>query len=424
MKLIYKIAISLSSIMLVFMALWGVLFFRVMISEINDETDDMLEEYSQDIIIKWLSGARLPSTDNGTNNTYYIRQVTALYADANQRIRYEDADIFIASQGEREPARIRRQVFMDVDGSYYELTVAVPSFEREDLVRSILWSIVILYFVLLLALVAITVVVIKFNMRPFDALMKWYGSYVPGKSNPPVPADTDAIEFRRLAEAAQSAVDRFERQFEQQKQFISNASHELQTPLAVCSARIEMLLDSPGLTEEQAGELVKMQRTIMDLTRLNRTLLLMSKIENGQFPESADVDIAGLVRESMAMFSEVYVSKNLETGIDVSGECVWKMNPQLASVLVNNLLKNAFNHSPEKSFVRVCLEPSCMRVTNAGHEPLDSNRIFTRFYRENSRKEGSTGLGLALVKAVCDSSGLTVKYEYDGAHNFIVRNHK
>ena len=421
MKLIYKIALSLSSIMLVFMTLWSIFFFRVMTAEINDETDDMLEEYSRDIIIKWLSGARLPATDNGTNNTYYIRKVTPEYADSRQRIRYEDADIYIASEGEHEPARIRRQVFMDSDGVFYELTVAVPTFERADLVRSILWSIVILYIVLLIALVSITIVVIRFNMRPFDALVRWYDSYAPGKNNAPVPSGTDVVEFRKLAEAAQKAVDRSEKLYDQQKQFISNASHELQTPLAVSMGRIEMLLDSPGLTEEQAGELVKIHRTIMDLTRLNKTLLLMSKIENGQFPDVEDVDIESVFRENVLMFKEVYATKNLRVELSVEGGCVWRMNVQLASVLVNNLLKNAFSHSPDKSVIDIRIWNDGFSVSNEGAGPLDRSRIFTRFYQENSRKEGSTGLGLALVKAVCDNSGLKVEYGYDGMHCFTVR---
>ena len=420
MRLIYKIAISLSVIMLVFMTVWGVFFFRVMTEEINDETDDMLEEYSQGIIIKWLSGVHIPSVDNGTNNMYYVRQVSPEYAGSNAWIRYEDARIYIASKSEQEAARIRRQIFMDSDSNHYELTVAVPSFEKEDLIRSILWSMVILYFVLLVSLVLITMIVVKFNMRPFDALLRWYDSYVPGRKNAPVPADTDVIEFKRLAEAAQNAVNRFERQYEQQKQFISNASHELQTPLAVCAGRIEMLLDSPDLTERQAEELVKMHRSIQGLTRLNRTLLLLSKIENGQFPETEDIDMASLFRSGLEMFGEIYASKSIEVRMDEAGECVWKMNPQLASVLVNNLLKNAFIHSADGAEITVRTSPDRFVVSNTGARPLDGSRIFTRFYQENSGKEGSTGLGLALVKTVCDNSGLSFGYEYDGRHNFIV----
>ncbi|MBO8455886.1 MAG: HAMP domain-containing histidine kinase [Bacteroidetes bacterium] len=421
MKLIYKIALSLSGVMLVFVALWGIVFFNVMTAEINDETDDMLEDYSEDIIMKWLSGERLPSTDNGTNSTYYVRRVPEEYALANPWIRYEDSDIYIVSEKDDEPARIRRQIFMDSDGRYQELTVAVPTFERADLRRSILLSIIMLYVVLLLSVVAIAVAVVMLNLRPFKALMKWMDSYVPGKKNDPVPSGSDVVEFRKLAQAAQRAADRFERQYQLQSQFIGNASHELQTPLAVCSARIEMLLDSPDLTEAQAGELVKMQRSIRSLIKLNKTLLMMSRIENGQFVDTEDVDIGALLKENVEIYEEIHAPESKKADVEENGRCIWKMNPQLAGVLTGNLLKNAFNHSPAGTEVTVRYGSDGFSVSNPGDKPLDSSRVFTRFYQENPGKEGSTGLGLSLVRTICENSGLKVTYSFDGKrHVFTV----
>ena len=418
MKLIYKIALSLSAVLLVFIALWGIIFFNVMTAEINDETDDMLEEYSRDIIMRWLSGERLLSTDNGTNNTYYIKRITAGCGEESEWINYEDSDIYIANESEHEPARIRRQIFMDADGSYYELTVAVPTFEREDLRRSILWSICMLYLVLLVALVAITMAIVIVNMRPFNALLRWFDSYRPGRENPPVPADTDVIEFRKLADAAESATARFERQYRLQNQFIGNASHELQTPLAVCSARIEMLLDSQDLTQSQAEELVKMQSEVSNLIRLNKTLLMMSRIENGQFLATEEVNVGMLLREDAEMFGEIYADKCMKMEIIEESMCVWTMNPELASVLSRNLLKNAFLHSPSHTAITVRYGKDSFTVSNDGEKSLDAGRVFTRFYQENPGRTGSTGLGLSLVKAICDDSELTVVYYYDGRHNF------
>ncbi len=421
MKFISRITLSLSAVLLVFIAVWGFFFFRIMVSEINDETDDMLEEYSQDIIMRWLSGSRLPSTDNGTNNTYYVRRVTPEYAASLPNIRYEDSEIYMTSKKETEPARIRRQVFMDSEGAYHELTVAIPSFERQDLIRSILWSIAVLYLILLIAVILISVVVVMYNMRPFRSLLKWLDSYVPGKKNAPVPSDTDIIEFRRLAGAVQNAADRFERQYDIQKQFISNASHELQTPLAVCSGRIEMLLDGQGLSEEMTGELIRLRRTVDDMTRLNRTLLLMSKIENGQFLDTETVDLGALIEEKVRVFGEIYGGGGLKVDMVRGGRLEVKMNGQLASMLVGNLLKNAFVHSEGPGVIRIEVTPEMFSVSNPGTAPLDGSRVFTRFYQENSRKEGSTGLGLSLVKAVCDDSGFSVAYSYaDGRHVFTV----
>lgn len=421
MKFIYRIIISLSALMLVFMTLWGIFFFRAMEEEIIDETDDMLEAYSADIIMKWLSGVEIPSIDNGSNNTYYIHKVTPEYAASVPRISYEDAMIFIANKGETEAARIRRHVFMDEDNSFYELTVAVPSFERQDLISAILKWMVFLYFILLAACIGITVAVVEYNFRPLKALVRWTKSYIPGKKNAPVPCDTGIIEFRTLAQATQEAADRFERQYELQNQFIGNASHELQTPLAVCMGRIEMMLDSDSLTRQQAEDLTGISRMLQRMVRLNRTLLLMTKIDNGQFMDKTRVDIASLVRDSAEMFGEIYGHKGVKPAVSVeAGALFVDMNEQLSSVLVSNLVKNAFVHSPSGTVVDISVSGRTLRVTNSGDAPLDKDRIFARFYQGPGKKEGSTGLGLALVKSICERYAFRLDYFYDGRHNFTV----
>lgn len=133
-------------------------------------------------------------------------------------------------------------------------------------------------------------------MRPLYALLHWLDNYTPGRHNTPVPNDTNISEFHKLNVAAQEAANRSEELFEQQKQFIGNASHELQTPLAILGNRLEWLLDNTELNETQIEELFKMQRTLGHIVRLNKTLLLLTKIENGQFPESTNIDLAFIIK--------------------------------------------------------------------------------------------------------------------------------
>lgn len=420
MKFIYRIILWLSALMLVFMTVWGIFFYRALAEEIVDETDDMLESYSADIIVKWLSGVEIPAIDNGSNNTYYIRKVSPDYAASVPRISYEDAMIFIAGKGEDEAARIRHHIFMDKDNSYYELTVAVPSFERQDLINAILQWMVFLYFILLVACIGITVAVVEYNFRPLKALVEWVKSYVPGKKNAPVPCNTKISEFRTIAVATQEAADRFERQYELQNQFIGNASHELQTPLAVCTGRIEMLLDSDTLTRQQAEELTGINRTLQRLVRLNRTLLLMTKIDNGQFMETSDTEIVSLVKDSAEMLDEIYGYKGMRSEISGDPSLTVRMNEQLSSILVSNLLKNAFVHGPSDSVVGISVRGRTLTVTNDGGAPLDKDRIFKRFYQGPDKKEGSSGLGLALVRSICDRYSFSLEYFYDGRHNFRV----
>ena len=422
MKFIYRITIGLSVLMFIFLTVWGIFFFRSMVDEINDETDDMLEAYSADIILRWLSGVEIPSVDNGSNNTYYIKEITPSQAAGHPRISYENSMIYIASKGETEAARIRHQIFMDRQECYYELTVAVPTFERQDLFRAILKWIVFLYVILLAGGLGITVVVVEYNFRPLRALLKWFDAYVPGKKNPPVPCDDSITEFKTLAQATQNAADRIEKQYELQNQFIGNASHELQTPLAVCSGKIEMMLDSDEeLSPQLADDLMQVHRKLQEMVRLNKTLLLMTKIDNGQFIDVSEINLSKFVKDSLSMFDEIYESKGVRSEHLIAGNVFVRMNEQLCSILFANLLKNAYMHSPSGSVVSVRLEYGVFSVANEGDNALDKNRIFDRFYQGKSRKDGSSGLGLALAKSVCGRYSFELNYSYEGRHIFIVR---
>lgn len=420
MKLIYRVVLRLSLFLLPLLALWAALFYFTMVDEINDEADDALDNYSELIIMRMLSGNDLPQNGDGSNNSYLIVPVEKAYADARSHVRYYDAEVYIPEKHETEPARILSTIFRDDEGQYYELRVATPTFEKDDLLTTVLgWS-VFLYVILLITVVGLTAWVFHRSMRPLYALLNWLDSYKPGAVVGPVPCDTDITEFRRLSAAAQAAVDRSEEMFEQQKQFIGNASHELQTPLAVLGARMDWMLDNTELSEEQMGEILQMKDTLGRIVRLNKTLLLLTKIDNNQFPESTDVDIAAMLREQKEVYDEMFEERDIQCSMELPETFIVRMNEALASVLVTNLLCNAYRHSAHGARVDVAIRGRLLTVVNDGDAPLDGEHIFERFY-QGSKREGSTGLGLALVKAVADYYGLRVKYDFvDGRHMFSV----
>ena len=261
-------------------------------------------------------------------------------------------------------------------------------------------------------------------MRPFRALMKWMDDYTPGNTSQNVPSDTDVVEFRKLAQTIQKAVDRFEYEYEERKIFIGNASHELQTPLAVCSNRLDMLLDRDDLSEDMAVELMKLRQSLQHLIRLNKTLLLLSRIENNQFPEVSDVNMNALLRDAVGLNDEIYSHKSLSAAVFEDGDFVCSINEQMASVLVGNLVKNAYIHSAPGAGINVKVSGNGFSVANTGDAPLDEKHLFRRFYQSGGRREGSTGLGLALAYSVCERSGLMLKYEFSENHHIFSVNLK
>lgn len=420
MKLIYRIALRLSLVLLPLMALWATLFYFTMVDEINDEADDTLEDYSELIIMRMLAGRELPSLNNGSNNSYSIIPIDETYALEHPHIDYYDAEIYIPEKDETEPARILTTIFQDNDGKYYELQVATPTFEKDDLLDAILNWIIFLYILLLITVIGLTIWVFQRSMRPLYALLKWFDNYTPGQNNTIVPNNTTISEFRKLNTAAQQAITRSEELFDRQKQFIGNASHELQTPLAILGNRIEWILDNTDLNEAQIGELLKMQQTLGHIVRLNKTLLLLTKIDNGQFPESKEINIPELIQEQTALYNEIYESKEIRCTATYDNPLTVQMNESLARTLITNLLKNAYLHTAKNSHIAITVTNRTLTIANDGETPLDAEHIFERFY-QGAKKQGSTGLGLALVDAIGKYYRLQIAYDFYGKqHHFSV----
>lgn len=176
-------------------------------------------------------------------------------------------------------------------------------------------------------------------MRPLYVLLHWLDGYQTGKRNKPLSNDTQITEFRKLNEAAIRYVERTEQMFEQQKQFIGNASHEIQTPLAICRNRLEMLMEDDSLSEKQLEELMKTHQTLEYITKLNKSLLLLSKIDNGQFTDTKELELNVLLKQYLQDYEEVYDYRNIEVTIDEQGVFKVTMNESLAVALLTNLLK-------------------------------------------------------------------------------------
>lgn len=424
MKFVYRITLSLAVPLVLTLGLWGWLSYRTMSARIHEDTDMILKEYSDDIISRMLAGAELPERFNGAYNTYYIREVTPEYAASNPAIAYDDAEAYLRSQEDFASSRVRKQIFVDKDGQYHEIAVSLPTFEQDTLVEHVMWWTGVLFVVLLVTLLAIGALVVDHNMKPLKAILKWIDDYVPGYVRSEVPSDTDVLEFRKLADSVREAVDRFEHEYEERRIFIGNASHELQTPLAACSNRIEMMLDRPDLGEDIAEELVKLHRSLQHLVRLNKTMLLLAKIENDRFPDKTEVSVSGLLADSISMHDEIYAHKGIVSSVSGNGDLIVEMNEQMASVLVNNLVKNAFVHSPNGAHVDVHVSAEGFTISNTGTQPLDKDMLFQRFYQPGGRKEGSTGLGLSLAYAVCERNGFTIRYDFSEKRHIFSINFK
>lgn len=423
MKLFNRVLTRLSASIVVVLTLWAVLFYYAMMDEITDEIDDSLEDYSEMIIIRSLTGEDLPSNDSGSNNQYFITGITHQEALSRPPIAYKDTMIYIIAKRETEPARILTTIYKDGQENWYRLEVSTPTIEKQDFKESLLFMLLALYAILLLTFLIINILVFKRSMKPFYSLLEWLGNNRPGSGNTAPDIKTDTTEFRHLNEAVAKYARHSEELFEHQKQFIGNASHEIQTPIAVCINRIEMLMEEENLTQKQLEELLKTHQTLEYVSKLNRSLLLLSKIDNNQFCQTTTVNMNLIINKLVEDYREIYQYKNLQISVIEKGQFMPNINETLSGILVNNLLKNACEHNSNAGKVEIiCTENSLEFRNTATGGPLDSQRIFERFYKMQN-KESSSGLGLAIASAVCRQFSLHLNYRWnEGWHSFFIKN--
>ena len=425
MKLFNRVLIHLLSGIFIILLGWAVFFYLGIMSEVNDEVDDSLEDYSELIITRSLAGKELPAHDSGSNNQYFLREVDESYVRSHQAISYRDSMIYIKEKNETEPARILTTLFKDKENRHYELSVFTPTIEKRDLQEAIFHLLIALFATLLIAILVINIWVFRRSMKPFYQLLNWLDKYRLGQENEPLDIYTYTTEFRKLNETVKRYASHSEEIYRQQKLFIGNASHEIQTPLAVCQNRIEMLMEDESLSEEQLSELAKTYQTLEYVSKLNKSLLLLSKIDNSQFVDSANVCINELVHRYMDDYQEVYDYKEIQITLNEKENFHLLINETLASMLITNLLKNAYVHNNEHGTIQIEIGKDYITFSNSGDlQPLDEKRVFERFY-QGKKKEGTTGLGLAIVAAICRQCSLAVSYRFvNNRHEFHVTNNK
>ena len=397
MKLLRYTHFNLSFLLFLLLGGWGTFFYYTVIDEVMDETDDALANYRDIIVGKILADSTLLDTEDKIIHSYSIRPLTTEEVE-HYRDRYYDGTVYIETEDEYEPVRIMKSCFMATDLKYYELELRLSTLERDDLIAAIFKYLVALYIALLCCIIFSTRLILKSVFRPLDRLLEWLENVSPGHPAPYLNPDCRIREFRTLNRAALEMHERAEKAYREQKEFIENASHELQTPLAVINGKLELLAEHENLDEEELKNIDDMFRSLHRAIQLNKSLLLLSRIQNRQFEEVTEVDMNPHVRKILELLSDLYEEKELDYHLSDTEDCRIRMNESLAHTLLTNLIKNAIIHSPEHGRVDILIHSTRIEIVNDGNQALDERQMFKRFYKGHSGQKESTGLGLSIVK--------------------------
>ncbi|RQO32667.1 sensor histidine kinase [Taibaiella sp. KBW10] len=307
-----------------------------------------------------------------------------------------------------------------VNGTSYILTIETNIEETEETVLVIALATLLFFIVLVVGLVILNRRLSQKLWQPFQSTLKQLKSFRLHQQQSIHFETSDTLEFEQLNEALSKLIHNNIAAYAIQKEFTENAAHELQTPLAIIKNKLDLLLQKDALTDRQYQIIEDLNKSLSRISRINKNLLLLAKIENQQFDATQEVNISALIEQSIKVLGEHIEHKGLEIDQNIGTDIQVKGNITLVELLIQNLLLNAIRHTPAQGHIRIVLHAQQLIFTNSGTNALDSAKLFQRFTRQ-SNDTGGTGLGLAIIEQICQFHGWTVHYAFqNGTHTFSV----
>jgi len=312
------------------------------------------------------------------------------------------------------------QSFVEINGLPYRITIETNVEEADETLLAIALVTFFFFIVLILGFIILNRRIALNSWKPFYQTLQSLKSFDLSKDKQIRLDESDIYEFQELNNSLNQLVERNISSYQQQKSFTENASHELQTPIALLKSRLDLLLQEKGVTSKISEILNSIEAPLSRLSRINKNLLLLAKVENHQYEEQESVNIRSYIENSLALFEDYSVDKNLQLKTILDAVITVKANPFLFETLTNNLLSNAIRHSPAGAHIAITIENCTLIFTNSGTKALDSDKLFKRFSAVSKEVVGS-GLGLAIVKEIATKYRWVILYSFqDQKHTFSV----
>lgn len=416
MKLNNKILLSNTVLTLVVFALTAVGIYYIVNSTVYGELDNHLLQHKIDIISQ---------IDENASSLEDIKELGILGSYEWIDIQKYDGDLppnkdeFATIDPLRDPVKEveeksyrRLTTAIYVKDTYYTVRLYEEVASWNHISRTILLSVLAGLLIWILLLYILNQLVLDKILAPFyETISTLEHISDPSDLNENFP-DTTTYEINVLNRALNSMMQHIHSSFEDQKQFIQNASHELLTPLSIIRQKAEKILSNADLLDEQtikaAGHI---QDTSVRLSRLSNALLLISRVENRQYSLDEDVEITAsaenIINElnDFIEMKELTLEKQLDCPVKVKG------NSELIQAAIYNIVQNAIKFTPDGA--TITLRTNCgeerpqFSVLDEGpgisQDYLDS--IFDRFQKTENHTAGfendSPGLGLSIVQSIC-----------------------
>ncbi|WP_293924178.1 sensor histidine kinase [Sphingobacterium sp. UBA6320] len=400
-------------IILIVIAVWATLFYAYIIEEVYDNVDDGLKNQKIEIIRAAYQDESILKTDTFGINQFKITKSNVKKKHL-EKSTFRNELIYMPYDDDMEPYRVLTTYFYGKDNQLYHLEIRTSTVEEDELKYDLATALIILYFLIIISIFLLNTLVFYRAFKPFYQILDKLEQYQFGKIRISEPIKSNVREFNLLDTEIDKMLDRNEKIFKQQKLFIENASHELQTPLAISTNKLELLLEDEELAEHHLITISETKESLERMIKLNKALLMLSRIENNQFEAIEKINFNSLIHEISEELTDLMSFKGIDIQINEHGTFTIDFNVDLAKILLSNLMRNAINYNKSPSgLIKIEVYQHQFTIANTGKgKALVAEHIFDRFHKENDAVN-SNGLGLSIVKTIIETNkDINISYLY------------
>lgn len=410
MKFLLRTTLFYLFITLLVFGVGGIITYNIFIDAIQLETDRYLIERYRDISTYMKEDPGFSSISDSKIKIIEINEMPEF--PPGRRGRFQFTDTLVWHQGLRRMENNRKLTsFISTKKNNYRIEIHDVIVERDDIYQSVFKSQTRLFIILGVVMVISSFLISSWMFRPFNLTLEKIKNFNIKSLQPTVLGKTGIKEFDILNGFINQMTEKVSSDYRNLKEFTENASHELQTPLAITKGKLELLLQQENLTQDHIDLIESSYESIIHMSKLNKSLTLLSKIENEEFSNKESINVSLELNKALTDFNDLMKLKKLKLETSIQDNVVLENDKTLIKVLLNNLLQNAIRHNNEGGEIILNLTKSTLIIKNTGNEQdITGEQMFERF-KKGKHSEKNTGLGLSIVQKICELSHYGISYD-------------
>ncbi len=418
MKLLTKTNIYTSLVTVVMFAIGVFVTYKLIVLRLDKEVDTQLILAKSSIEKGLKAGIKPYEFTANIGQKIYVRKIPKQTQFNNRFIEYVDRS-FKENLGKGKITQRELLFHTTINHQAYEVTVCASLTESEKMGEYISYVVLVFMITAFILLFFFNQYISSVIWFPFNDTLSKIKTWNIKKNKKLKFKDTDIDEFHLLNDTLTDLTTQIQTDYYKLKEFTENVSHEAQTPLAIISTKIELLMQQQNYTEKQYEMLSQAYKATQRIYKLNQALILLTRIENKQFSDSKETKLNEAIDEKIEILEDFIEAKQITIIKEYNADVTIDVNAILLPILLNNLFINAIKYNlDEGGFIKVIVDENSFSVENSSRfDKIDRQFIFERFNK--SEESGSLGVGLSLVKKIVDFYNWQITYVCkDSVHKF------